>query len=166
MRGTGQEDIVCPEQFELLIKLLLERERNVKSVRIPAPINQGDKKRDLIIEWRVRNPNIVSKTQPPTSLIKVVGQCKASKSTIGKGQVLDIRDTLETHNSKGFFLAVSTQISAPMTEKLESLRSNGIWTDWWNREDIELRLSKNQDLLPRFPKVLKAKHQIKFIEKD
>ena len=96
---------VCPDQFELLVKALLEREPNVKSVRRPAPINQGDKGRDLIIEWNVIN-EYMSDTTPPKKLIKVVGQCKSGKSTIGKGKVLDMRDTVETHNSQGFFLSL------------------------------------------------------------
>lgn len=156
----------CPDQFENLIKALLEREPNVKSVRKPAPINQGDKGRDLIIEWNIIDSQIVTEHHPPTRIIKVVGQCKASKTTVGKSKVIDIRDTIETHNSFGYFLAVNTQISAPLTEKLELLQSKGIWTFWWNREDIELRLSKNQDLIPNFPKVFKVKHKVKFVEKE
>ena len=156
---------VCPDQFELLVKALLEREPNVKSVRRPAPINQGDKGRDLIIEWNVIN-EYMSDTTPPKKLIKVVGQCKSGKSTIGKGKVLDMRDTVETHNSQGFFLAVNTQISSALTEKLESLQSKGIWTSWWNRDDIEMRLSKNQDLIPKFPNVLTSKDHIKFVDRD
>jgi len=159
-------DDICPDQFELLIKLLLERELNVKYVRKPAPLNQGDKGRDLIIEWNILNPYVMSKVNPPISVITVVGQCKASNKTIGKDKVVDIRDTIETHNASGFFLAVSTQISAPLTEKLESLRAKGIWTEWWNRDDIESRLSKNQDLIPRFPKVLRPKNKVKFLDKE
>lgn len=157
-------DNPCPDQFEKLIKALLEREPNVKAVRRPAPINQGDNGRDLIIEWNVINPNAASQVTPPTSLIKVVGQCKAGNKTVGKSTVLDIRDTVETHLSEGYFLAVSTQISAPLTEKLEQLQSMGIWTSWWNREDIENRLSKNQDLIPHYPKVISAKNKIKFVD--
>lgn len=156
----------CPEQFEKLVKSLLEREPDVKSVRIPAPIKQGDKGRDLIIEWRVGNRNVMSERNPPKSLIKVVGQCKVSNAPVGKSKVIDIRDTVETHGSSGYFLAVSSQITVSITEKLESLRANGIWTDWWNREDIELRLSKNQDLIPLYPKVLKAAYTIKFIDNE
>jgi hypothetical protein len=156
----------CPEQFENLIKSLLEREPDVKSVRKPAPINQGDKGRDLIIEWNVLDSQLVTQYHPPTRIIKVVGQCKASKGIIGKSKVIDIRDTIETHSSSGYFLAVNTQISAPLTEKLESLQKNGIWTFWWNREDIELRLSKNQDLIPNFPKVLTVNHKVKFVDKE
>jgi hypothetical protein len=159
-------DKVCPDQFENLIKALLEREPNVKSVRKPAPINQGDKGRDLIIEWNIIDEGMISESRPPTNIIKVVGQCKASKGTIGKGKVIDIRDTVETHNSCGYFLAVNTQITAPLTEKLESLQNQGIWTLWWNREDIELRLSKNQDLIPNFPKVIDVRHMVKFVNKD
>ncbi len=159
------ESEINPDQFEALIKILLEREHSVKSVRRASPVNEGDKGRDLIIEWNVIDSNILSETIPPFRLIKVVGQCKASHKTIGKNKVLDIRDTVETHGASGFFLAVSSQISASMTEKLEALRANGMWTQWWNRDDIEMRVSKNQDLLPLFPKVLKAKHTIKFVEK-
>jgi len=157
-------DNVCPDQFEGLIKALLEREPNVSMVRKPAPINQGDKGRDLLIEWHVINPSVISEINPPTSLIKVVGQCKASNSAVGKDKVQDIRDTVETHNASGYFLAVSTQITSPLTEKLESLSAKGIWAYWWNRDDIELRLSKNNDLIPRFPKVVKAKNKVKFVE--
>lgn len=158
--------IVCPDQFETLVKSLLEREPNVSLVRKPAPINQGDKGRDLLIEWYILDSQIISETTSPSSLVRIVGQCKASDKTIGKNKVLDIRDTVETHNASGYFLAVSSQISGPLTEKLEDLRSKGIWTHWWNRDDIEKRLSKNQDLIPHFPKVLKAKSQIKFIDKE
>lgn len=160
------EENICPDQFEGLIKILLEREPDVKTVRKVSPTNQGDRGRDLLIEWHITNESIKSNVQPPISLIKVVGQCKAINKTVGKNKVLDIRDTIDTHNAQGYFLAVSSQISEPLTSKLEELRAKGIWTDWWNREDIELRLSKNQDLLPAFPKVLKAKHQIKFVEKE
>jgi hypothetical protein len=154
----------CPDQFEKLIKALLEREPNIKTVRRPAPINQGDKGRDLLIEWNIIDQYAATQISPPTTLIKVVGQCKASNKTIGKSNVLDIRDTVETHQSQGYFLAVNTQISAPLTEKLEQLQSLGIWTSWWNREDIETRLSKNQDLIPNFPKVVTAKNKIKFVD--
>jgi hypothetical protein len=156
----------CPEQFEGLIKALLEREPNVVSVRKVSPINQGDVGRDLLIEWNIRNERIASKVHPPTSLIKVVGQCKSSNKSVGKNKVLDIRDTVESHSAQGYFVAVSTQISAPLTKKLEDLQSKGIWTEWWNRDDIEIRLSKNQDLFPLFPRVVRAKHQIKFVEQD
>jgi len=160
------EDKVCPDQFELLIKALLEREPNVRSVRRPAPINEGDKGRDLMIEWSVLDLTYMSEEHPPTSLIKVVGQCKTSNTTVGKSKVQDIRDTVETHNSTGYFIAVNTQISGQLTEKLEDLQLKGIWTFWWNRDDIEMRLSKNQDLIPWFPKVIRAKQQIKFVDKE
>jgi hypothetical protein len=157
---------ISPVQFEELIKALLEREPNVKSVRLTSPTNQGDGGRDLLIEWSISNEGVMSEYSPPISLIKVVGQCKASGKSVGKNKVLDIRDTLDTHNSHGYFLAVSSLLTAPMTQKLEELKSKGIWTDWWNRDDIEIRLSKNQDLLPLFPNVVKAKHQIKFVLQD
>jgi hypothetical protein len=117
------------------------------------------------INFLVKNMCTSPDAYPPIRLIKVVGQCKASHKTISKSKVIDIRDTVETHAASGFFLAVSSQISAGLTEKLEALQANGIWTQWWNRDDIEIRISRNQDLLQLFPKVLKAKHSIKFVEK-
>ena len=155
---------ICPDQFEVLIKALLEREPDVITVRKPAPINQGDKGRDLLIEWNVINSTVLSDKTPPTSLVKFVGQCKTSTKTIGKNKVQDIRDTLDTHNSGGYFLAVNTQISAPLTEKLEELKNKGFSVEWWNKEDIEYRLSNNVDLIPLFPKILKVKNKVKFID--
>lgn len=159
-------DSICPDQFENLIKVLLERENSVKSVRKNSPTNQGDKGRALLVEWNVIIDEFISEANPPIRLIKVLGYCKTSSGTIGKNKVQDIRDTVETHNAKGFFLAVSSQISAPLTEKLEILKSKGIWTEWWNRDDIEIRLSKNPELIQLFPKVLKVKKVIKFYEKE
>jgi len=157
---------ICPDQFENLIMRLLDRESKVVSVRKNSPINQGDKGRDLLVEWSVIDVKSHSEIESAIHTIKVVGQCKASKNTVGKNKVIDIRDTIETHTADGFFLAVSSQISAPLTEKLEDLKSKGVWTEWWNKDDIEIRLSKNQDLIPMFPKVLKAKKGVKFYEKE
>lgn len=154
----------CPSQFELLIKNLLERDVKVKRVRIAAPTNQGDKGRDLIIEWEVVNrKNGFHEDVPPAQILKVVGQCKASNGSVGKSKVQDIRDTVEHHDADGFFLAVSTQITYPLTETLEKLNKK-LWTDWWNRDDIEFRLNQNQDLISKFDKVLKVNKSIKIVE--
>lgn len=154
----------CPSQFELLIKNLLERDVKVRRVRIAAPTNQGDKGRDLIIEWEVVNQNYgFHGNIPPAQVLKVVGQCKASNGSVGKSKVQDIRDTVEHHDADGFFLAVSTQITYPMTETLEKLNKK-LWTDWWNRDDIEFRLNQNQDLISKFDKVLKVNKSIKIVE--
>lgn len=156
----------CPTQFELLVKSLLERDVKVKRVRIAAPTNQGDKGRDLIIDWEVVNPNnSFSQEAPPSQIQKIVGQCKASNNSIGKSKVQDIRDTIEQYDASGFFLAVSTQITNPLTETLEKLNQKQLWTDWWNRDDIEFRLNQNQDLIPKFDKVLKIKNTVKFVNK-
>lgn len=154
----------CPSQFELLIKNLLERDIKVKRVRIAAPTNQGDKGRDLIIDWEIINKNqAFTESIPPTQILKIVGQCKASNGSIGKSKVQDIRDTIEHHDATGFFLAVSTQITYPLTETLEKLNQKQFWTDWWNRDDIEFRLNQNQDLIPKFDKVLKINKSVKFV---
>lgn len=153
----------CPKQFELLIKSLLERDIKVKRVRIAAPTNQGDKGRDLIIDWEIADKSqLFSQEVPPSQIQRIVGQCKASNNSIGKNKVQDIRDTIEQHDASGFFLAVSTQITNPLTETLEKL-SQKLWTDWWNRDDIEFRLNQNQDLIAKFDKVIKIKNTVKFI---
>lgn len=157
---------ICADQFENLIKRLLERESMVSTVRKNSPVNQGDKGRDLLIEWDIIDSHSRSEKDSAIHTIKVVGQCKVSKSTVGKSKVVDIRDTIDCHNASGYFLAVSSQISAPLTEILEGLKSKGIWTEWWNRDDIEIRLSQNQDLILLFPEVLKVKNGVKFYEKD
>lgn len=154
----------CPSQFELLIKNLLERDVKVRRVRIAAPTNQGDKGRDLIIEWEIVNKNQTFNSNiSPAQILKIVGQCKASNGSVGKSKVQDIRDTVEHHDADGFFLAVSTQITYPLTETLEKLNQK-IWTDWWNRDDIEFRLNQNQDLIPKFDKVLKINKSIQIVE--
>ncbi|KQS91730.1 restriction endonuclease [Chryseobacterium sp. Leaf394] len=154
----------CPTQFELLIKSLLERDVKVKRVRIAAPTNQGDKGRDLIIDWEIADKNqLFHQGVSPSQIRKIVGQCKASNNSIGKSKVQDIRDTIEQHDASGFFLAVSTQITNPLTETLEKLSQKQFWADWWNRDDIEFRLNQHQDLIPKFDKVLKIKNTIKFV---
>lgn len=155
----------CPAQFELLIKSLLERDVKVKRVRIASPINQGDKGRDLIIDWEIVDKNQpFEETTPPSKVLRIVGQCKASNTSIGKSKVQDIRDTIEYHNASGFFLAVSTEITNPLTEALENLNQKQLWSDWWNRNDIEFRLNQHQDLIPKFDKVLKIKKTVKFVD--
>ncbi|WP_394364775.1 hypothetical protein [Polaribacter atrinae] len=104
------------------------------------------------------------KNIPPVQILKIVGQCKASNGSVGKGKVQDIRDTIENHDAAGFFLAVSTQITNPLTEALEKLNEKQLWSDWWNRDDIEFRLNQNQDLIPKFDKVLNIKKTIKFVD--
>ncbi|MDN3586089.1 restriction endonuclease [Pedobacter aquatilis] len=156
----------CPEQFEKMVKALLEREPNVVNIRIPAPINQGDRGRDLIIEWRITGSEASTRQTDINAAIMVVGQCKASGSSVSKSKVQDIRDTVETHDAKGYFLAVSTQITEPLTAKLEDLKKKGIWTEWWNREEIEYRLNKNQELISLYPKVLKATSKVKFVDRE
>src|SRR5690606_14723776 len=110
-------DNPCPKQFELLIKTLRERDVKVTRARIAPPPNQGDKGRDLIIDWEIADKNqLINQGVPPSQTLKIVGQCKASNNSIGKNKVQDIRDTIEQHDAIGFFLAVSTQITNPLTE--------------------------------------------------
>lgn len=157
-------DKVCPNQFESLIKELLERENNITWVKKPAPLNQGDKGRDLIIDVFIKDENKFKQDEIPFKKIKVVGQCKAFNKSVGTSDVCNIRDTVELHDSEGYFLAVSSQLTLALTETLEKLR-NKMWVDWWNREDIESRLNRNQDLIPLFPKVFKTTAFYKKISK-
>jgi hypothetical protein len=159
------QENICAEQFEGMIKALLEREPKIQKARKVSPTFEGDSGRDLLIEWNIVNEASLSENNQPLSVINVIGQCKASNKTVGKSNVTDIRDTIDTHNAQGYFLAVSSQISAAVTKKLEDLQTKGIWTQWWNRDDIELRLSKNQDIIALFPKVVKTRQKVKFVAK-
>jgi hypothetical protein len=143
---------VNPDRFESLIKLLLERELEVKWVRKVSPTNQPDEGRDLIMEKYV--PITTDESQSPFVIRKIIVQCKAFNRSVGKGDVKDIRDTIECHNYDGYFLAVSNQITTPLTKNLERLKEKGFDINWWNRDDIEARLCTHQDLIKLFSELI------------
>jgi hypothetical protein len=150
---------VPPDSFEAMICELLELEPNVVRVRRAGVTRERDGGRDLLAEWVVLPRNASTIDQPVLNEpARIVVQCKASDSTVGKGKVQDIRDTVEFHDAEGYFLAVSSEISGPLIAHLDRLRLKLGWhIEWWTRLEIELRLRRHPDVLARYPQVVKSK---------
>lgn len=154
-------------KFEELIYALLEREPGVMWVRQASPTNERDGGRDFIVRWLVpvgqgiHGEAAVPKTDihSPAKTLNVVVQVKALNPSVGKSKVQDIRDTVEAHDATGYFLVAFPQPANSLVEHLGALAKKGIWTDWWDRAQIETRLRKNLDLLARFSDLVKVEHR-------
>lgn len=142
-----------PERFEALVRDLLEQEPGVMWVRRAGPTRQGDGGRDLICE-RVRSAyegEPVTEDAAPTRVERVVVQCKAIARTVGKGQVQDIRDTLDLHESHAYLLVVATQVSETLARFLDQERQKGLYAvDWWTRTELDERLLRHRPVLARY----------------
>lgn len=79
----GWKEQASPEQFENLVKELLEREATIDWVRKYAHTNEPDGGRDLVCKKRIPNPNI-SEEGPTTVTIDVIVQCKFFKGGVVK----------------------------------------------------------------------------------
>lgn len=95
----------------------------------------------------------------PAKSLNVVVQVKALNPSVGKSKVQDIRDTVDVHDATGYFLVAFPQPANSLVEHLGALAKKGIWTDWWDRAQIETRLRKNIDLLARFSDLVKVEHR-------
>ncbi|MBL7682034.1 MAG: restriction endonuclease [Flavipsychrobacter sp.] len=142
------------KRFESLVKELMEKERGFSNVRKSGLTNEGDNGRDLIAQVSVREYGLVEleNLKAKTSL-KIVIQCKAHNRSIGKALVKDIRDTIDLHESDGYFLVVSNYITSSLISHLESLKK-AYQVDWWTKDEIELRLKQNEEILLRYSDVL------------
>ena len=149
-------DKIDPDLFESLVKDLLSREPNVLRVRKVSPLNQPDGGRDLIMELNLPTNLSQKDGKSPYQTKNIVVQCKGYNRSVGKSDVTDIRDTIDSYNYDGYFLAVSSQITTPLTNYLDSLRNRGVWIDWWNRDDIEERLSTHKDILQKYESMITA----------
>lgn len=147
------EPQIPDEAFEAMICELLELERGVLRTRRSGVTRERDGGRDLIAEWipPMIAPDVGAYTSTmPREPLTVVVQCKTSVNTVGKGKVQDIRDTVEHHAAKGYFLAVSSQISGPLIAHLESLKRRMWFVDWWTRLEMEARLRRHPDVADRY----------------
>ena len=145
--------------FEAMICELLELEPNVVRVRRAGVTRERDAGRDLLADWVVlpTSTEAVDRSAPPLP-VRVVIQCKASASTVGKGKVQDIRDTVDFHEAAGYFLAVSSEVSGPLIAHLDRLRQRLHWhIDWWTRLEIEQRLRRHPDVLARYPEIVQPR---------
>lgn len=152
---------INPEKFESLIKELLEKERFYNWVRKAGSTRERDNGRDLLAEKIDITKITLDANGCPiyqSEIKKLVVQCKAYAKSVGKSDVSDIRDTIEFHKAKGFFLAVSSHITNPLISHLETLKENqGYYIDWWTKDEIEKRLKLNEDILLKYSDIVSAK---------
>lgn len=152
-------------KFEDLIYALLEREPGVMWVRQASPTNERDGGRDFMARWVVpvgngmleeRSAAVEGEVPTPAKALNVVVQVKARNPSVGKSKVQDIRDTVEGHEANGYFLIAFPQPASSLVEHLVALAKRGIWTNWWDRAQIESRLRKHIDLVARFADLVKV----------
>lgn len=137
-----------------MVRELLNQESNVVRTRKVGSSREGDGGRDIEIE--IIQPELLTRENIGlTKPIKVIGQCKAYKNSVNKSNVKDIRDTLDFYNSQGYFLAVSSQITVPLHDYLNSLKEKyNLYVDWWNKSEIEDRLRIHTDIALRYPDIV------------
>lgn len=77
---------------------------------------------------------------------------------MNKSNVRDIRDTVEYHGADGYFLAVASHLTSPLTTHLDQMRRQGkVWVDWWTRSEIEERLQLDRGIASKFIGVVDCK---------
>lgn len=134
-------------RFEELIADIMETDVFVQDVRLVGKSNNADGGRDLLIYKRYQQDAGIFITG------LVIGQCKAYKKTVNKSQVQDIRDTVEHYNGQGFFLAVTSAVSAPLIDHLCKLKE--IWdTDWWTEREIFKKLRHHPRIANMYTDIL------------
>ncbi|MDO8223944.1 restriction endonuclease [Bacillus cabrialesii] len=141
-------------RFEELTRDLLIEEDGISRVRIVSSGNDPDGGRDLEAEMFIINTQDVE-VLGPYRRIKVLVQCKAYKKSVNKGNVTDIRDTIENHNAHGYFLIVSSNLTTQLYNHLSLMREKGhYWIDWWTRKEIEDRLMKKLHLVEKYKDII------------
>ncbi|MGE5474804.1 MAG: restriction endonuclease [Ignavibacteriales bacterium] len=136
------------EEFEKMILELLYYEPGFWGIQKVGATREGDGNRDLqaIVSW-------AEKEKIRTE--KVIIQCKAYQKSVGKSDVKDIRDTIENYNAEGFMIVTSSRITVQLQDHLEKLRDQkNFYIEWWNRENIEIRLRQHPEILMRYPKII------------
>lgn len=146
-------------RFQDLVQDLLEREPGVVSVRSVGNSNEGDGGRDHLADWftPIQDDNVtVDNAVNLTRKMKVVVQCKALKTSIGKSKIPDILDTLDREDATGYLLAASGSVGVTAIDHLLHLRKKyRFFTDWWSRHEIEERLQRNPDIENKYPDIVK-----------
>lgn len=144
-------DNIDDELFELMVFDLLHYEPEFWDIKKVGATREGDGNRDLqavitIPEGRKYN------------YYKILIQCKAFKKTVGKSDIRDIRDTIEHYKANGYMVITSSRISVPLQDHLEQLKAkSGYYIEWWNRENIEIRLRKHPEILGRYSNIIRVK---------
>ncbi len=85
----------------------------------------------------------------------LIGQCKAYEKSVNKSHVRDIRDTLDYYNANGFFLAVTSSITAQLIDHLCKLKEKRD-VDWWTEREIFKKLRQHSYIADRYLDILEA----------
>ncbi len=145
-------------RLEDLVYALLEREKGVVWVRQAGPTRERDGGRDFLANWLIPSGQGLIRAEDdvhePATQKNIVVQVKAHHPSVGKAKVTDIRDTIELHEAEGFFLVAFPQPTNSLLGHLVALNRRGVWTNWWDRAQIESRLRFNLDLLARFSDIV------------
>jgi hypothetical protein len=145
---------VNPVRFEELCHVLLDSEPGFSWVRAAGSTMDRDQGRDLIADWlSPQNEANLSSSDDEAQLFqkrRLIVQIKTRKGTVGKSHVRDVRDTIERHDAKGFFLIAFPGISNDLVNYLETLSRQGYWINWWSRQQIEDRLRRQSHIVARF----------------
>jgi hypothetical protein len=143
---------VNPARFEELVHSLLHEDPQVQRVKQIGHSNEPDGGRDCIaqVTQGFLHRGTSKDSKAPTNHIIV--QCKVSGKNVGKGSVLDIRDTVDQYQAQGFLLVSFPGVTRPLVDYIESIRKRNLfWIESWTKPDIEARLRANLSCARRFP---------------
>jgi hypothetical protein len=157
------QERIDDEEFELLVRDMLNREPGMHRVRKAGHSRERDRGRDLLAEWVTtpRRQHEVDDLRTVRIPRSVVVQCKATSKKLGKGEVIDIRDTIEEHKADGFMVVTSSFLTGALVNHLELMRSeHRYFIDWWTRNEMEDRLKFYPDLVRRYKGVFVTKRTI------
>jgi hypothetical protein len=151
--------------FESLCLDLLRREPGVLRAKPVGSTQDRDGGRDILLEIASPTPHTGGDEgsrntiqSAGTRRMRVIAQIKSRSKTVGKGDILDIRDTTDHHNADGFLAIVYPRLSSSLVDHLEQLRHRtNLLTDWWESLDIEERLRRHPDIANRYPRLIKLR---------
>ncbi len=142
-------------EFENLCVDLLSREPGVLRVKSVGGVNDRDGGRDILIDWTIPKRH-AAPGKNESQRVRILTQVKSRKRTVGKGDVRDIRDTLERHDAQGFLLIVHPRASAQLVGDLDDLRQRtSFLVEWWEVRDLESRLRRHPDIARRYFKLVR-----------
>lgn len=141
--------------FEDLCVDLLRREPGVVRAKPVGGVNDRDGGRDILIDWMVPLSHVEPGTRQ-VQRIRILAQVKSRGRTVGKGDVQDIRDTIERHDAHGFLLITHPRASAALVDYLDDLgQRTSLIVNWWDTRDLESRLRRHPDIARRYPALVR-----------
>jgi len=134
-------------RFEEMMADLYEAVNPTDDVRLVGRPNCPDGGRDILIWKRERKGE--------ASFYKrlIIGQCKAYKRSISKSNVTDIRDMIDFYDASGFFLFVSSTLTANLVDHLVKLNEK-FSVCWWTEREIFKKLRQHSNIADRYTDIL------------